>query len=59
VPAAFERHVREAVPQAEHVTLDCGHIPQVERPKELHAAIGRFLARTDRWVLPLVHPSRG
>jgi pimeloyl-ACP methyl ester carboxylesterase len=48
VPAAFERHVREAVPQAEHVTLDCGHIPQVERPKELHAAIGRFLARTDR-----------
>jgi pimeloyl-ACP methyl ester carboxylesterase len=44
VPAAFERHVREAVPQAKHVTLDCGHIPQVERPRELHAAIGRFLA---------------
>jgi pimeloyl-ACP methyl ester carboxylesterase len=43
VPAAFERHVREAVPQAEHVTLDCGHIPQVERPAELHRAIGRFL----------------
>jgi pimeloyl-ACP methyl ester carboxylesterase len=45
VPAAFERHVRDAVPQAEHVTLDCGHIPQVECPRELHAAIGRFLAR--------------
>ena len=43
VPAAFERHVREAVPQAEHVTLDCGHIPQVERPAELHRAITRFL----------------
>jgi pimeloyl-ACP methyl ester carboxylesterase len=43
VPAGFERHVREAVPQAEHVTLDCGHIPQIERPAELHAAIGRFL----------------
>ena len=43
VPAAFERHVREAVPQAEHVTLNCGHIPQVERPAELHRAIGRFL----------------
>jgi pimeloyl-ACP methyl ester carboxylesterase len=43
VPAAFERHVREAVPQAQHVTLDCGHIPQVERPAELHRAIGRFL----------------
>lgn len=44
VPAAFEKHVREAVPQAKHVTLDCGHIPQVERPQELHAAIGRFLS---------------
>ncbi|HEX6712159.1 MAG TPA: alpha/beta hydrolase [Thermoleophilaceae bacterium] len=44
VPAAFERHVREAVPQAKHITLDCGHIPQIERPRELHAAIGRFLA---------------
>ena len=43
VPAAFERHVREAVPRAEHVTLNCGHIPQIERPDELHAAIGRFL----------------
>jgi pimeloyl-ACP methyl ester carboxylesterase len=44
VPAAFEKHVREAVPQAKHVTLDCGHIPQIERPAELHAAISRFLA---------------
>jgi pimeloyl-ACP methyl ester carboxylesterase len=43
VPAAFERHVREAVPAAEHVTLNCGHIPQIERPHELHRAIGRFL----------------
>jgi pimeloyl-ACP methyl ester carboxylesterase len=43
VPAAFERHVREAVPQAEHITLNCGHIPQIERPRELHRAIGRFL----------------
>jgi pimeloyl-ACP methyl ester carboxylesterase len=46
VPAAFERHVRDAVPQAKHVTLDCGHIPQIERPAELHAVIGEFLART-------------
>jgi pimeloyl-ACP methyl ester carboxylesterase len=44
VPAAFERHVREAVPQAQHVTLDSGHVPQVERPVELHRAVGRFLA---------------
>jgi pimeloyl-ACP methyl ester carboxylesterase len=44
VPAGFERHVREAVPQAKHVTLDCGHIPQIERPNQLHREIGRFLA---------------
>jgi pimeloyl-ACP methyl ester carboxylesterase len=44
VPAAFERHVRDAVPQAKHVTLDTGHVPQVERPADLHREIGRFLA---------------
>jgi pimeloyl-ACP methyl ester carboxylesterase len=44
VPAAFERHVREAVPQAKHVTLGSGHIPQVERPAQLHREIGKFLA---------------
>jgi pimeloyl-ACP methyl ester carboxylesterase len=44
VPAAFERHVREAVPHAQHVTLASGHIPQVERPVELHRAIEQFLA---------------
>jgi pimeloyl-ACP methyl ester carboxylesterase len=43
VPTGFERHVREAVPAARHVTLDCGHIPQVERPRELHEALGAFL----------------
>jgi pimeloyl-ACP methyl ester carboxylesterase len=43
VPTGFERHVREAVPTARHVTLDCGHIPQVERPRELHEALGAFL----------------
>jgi pimeloyl-ACP methyl ester carboxylesterase len=44
VPAAFERHVRDAVPHARHVRLNTGHIPQVERPDELHREIGRFLA---------------
>jgi pimeloyl-ACP methyl ester carboxylesterase len=43
VPAAFSKHVREAVPQARHVTLRCGHIPQIERSHELHGAISRFL----------------
>ena len=44
VPIAFERHVAEALPKARHLELDCGHVPQVERPKETHAALGKFLA---------------
>jgi pimeloyl-ACP methyl ester carboxylesterase len=45
VPIAFADHVREALPAATHVELDCGHVPQLERPRETHAAIERFLAR--------------
>ena len=44
VPAAFAHHVREALPNAEHLLLNCGHVPQLERPRETHAAIERFLA---------------
>ena len=43
IPVGFARHVKKALPAAEHVTLDCGHIPQFERPAQTHAAIGRFL----------------
>jgi pimeloyl-ACP methyl ester carboxylesterase len=45
VPLAFARHVSEAVPAAEHLELDCGHVPQMERPRETHAAIERFFTR--------------
>ena len=44
VPLAFARHVSEAVPRAQHVELDCGHVPQLERPRETHAAVLQFLA---------------
>ena len=44
VPIGFARHVRDALPRAEHVELDCGHVPQLERPRETHAAIRQFLA---------------
>jgi pimeloyl-ACP methyl ester carboxylesterase len=44
VPISFERHVRRALPRAQHVELDCGHVPQLERPKETHEAVLRFLA---------------
>jgi len=43
VPLAFARHVSEAVPGARHVELDCGHVPQLERPRETHLAVLKFL----------------
>jgi pimeloyl-ACP methyl ester carboxylesterase len=44
VPIGFRRHVEKAFPAARHVELDCGHVPQVERPRETHAAMREFLA---------------
>jgi pimeloyl-ACP methyl ester carboxylesterase len=44
VPIGFARHVREALPAAEHLELDCGHVPQLEAPRETHDAVRRFLA---------------
>jgi pimeloyl-ACP methyl ester carboxylesterase len=43
VPIGFMRHVEEALPQAEHVELPCGHVPQLEAPRRLHRALGDFL----------------
>ena len=51
VPIGFARHVREALPAAEHLELDCGHVPQLEAPRETHAAVRDFLARA-----PLLAP---
>jgi pimeloyl-ACP methyl ester carboxylesterase len=42
VPLAFRRHVERTLPVARHVELDCGHVPQVEAPRETHAAIREF-----------------
>ncbi len=44
VPLAFARHVRVALPQARHLELDCGHVPQLERPRETHGRIASFLS---------------
>jgi pimeloyl-ACP methyl ester carboxylesterase len=44
VPIAFMKHVERALPSARHVELDCGHVPQMERPRETHAAMLDFLA---------------
>jgi pimeloyl-ACP methyl ester carboxylesterase len=43
VPIGFARHVRSALPRAAHLELECGHVPQLERPRETHEAIARFL----------------
>jgi pimeloyl-ACP methyl ester carboxylesterase len=43
VPIAFARHVAEALPRARHLELDCGHVPQMERPRKTHKAVAAFL----------------
>jgi len=52
VPLAFAAHVRQVLPTARHVELDCGHVPQIERPLETNAAVAGFLReegeRSDR-----------
>jgi pimeloyl-ACP methyl ester carboxylesterase len=42
VPIAFMKHVERTLPAARHLELDCGHVPQLEAPKETHSAILRF-----------------
>ena len=43
VPIAFARHVEGVLPQARHLELDCGHVPQIERPRRTHSAMREFL----------------
>lgn len=45
VPIAFMRHVERALPGAEHLELDCGHVPQLEQPHQTHLAMRKFFAR--------------
>ena len=44
VPPAFAPHVRAALPAAQHVELNTGHVPQIERPADTEAVLKRFLA---------------
>jgi pimeloyl-ACP methyl ester carboxylesterase len=44
VPIRFERHVREVLPQAQHLELDCGHVPQLEKPRQTHEALSKFFS---------------
>ncbi len=44
VPVSFRKHVERALPAARHLELDCGHVPQLEAPKQTHDAICEFFA---------------
>jgi len=46
VPIAFERHVIDTLPAARHLELDCGHVPQIERPRHTHRAVDAFLSES-------------
>ena len=46
VPISFMRHVERTLPAARHEELECGHVPQLERPEETHRAMGEFLGST-------------
>jgi pimeloyl-ACP methyl ester carboxylesterase len=47
VPIGFSQHVAQALPGARHVELDCGHVPQLERPEQTHRALHAFLSEGD------------
>lgn len=57
VPISLARHVREELPRASHLELDCGHVPQVERPRETHAALASFFSADRRPAARDVHLS--
>lgn len=60
VPIAFARHVAEALPNARHLELDCGHVPQVELPRPTHKAILAFLTeQTPAAQAAVLRPSAG
>ena len=57
VPIAFAAHVKDTLPSARHLELDCGHVPQIERPAETHAAIAAFFAEGRLRTQPSMPPA--
>ena len=45
VPIGFEKHVERVLPRAEHLELECGHVPQMEEPEKTHEAMAEFFDR--------------
>lgn len=50
VPARFAGPVTDALPNARHLVLDCGHVPQLEAPAQTHLAVREFLLGRDKRV---------
>ncbi len=59
VPLGFARHVERTLPAARHVELDCGHVPQLERPRETHAAVLDFFGVAARTRVPPMRAAAG
>jgi pimeloyl-ACP methyl ester carboxylesterase len=48
IPPALSRHVGQALPGAEQVTIEsCGHVPQVEHPEKTNGLLMDFFGRAD------------
>lgn len=45
VPIGFRKHVQRVLPQAEHLILPCGHVPQMEEPERTHETMRSFMSR--------------
>lgn len=43
VPLGFRRHVERALPRAEHLVVESGHLPHLEQPVPTHRALLDFL----------------
>ena len=48
VPIAFMKHVERVLPNARHVELPCGHVPQIEIPDRVHSEMLRFLSQKQK-----------
>lgn len=56
VPIGFMKHAQRVLPEARHLELNCGHVPQLERPSETHAALAEQFAA---WPLQRSRRRRG
>jgi pimeloyl-ACP methyl ester carboxylesterase len=45
IPIGFMKHVERTLPAARHLELNCGHVPQIERPEQTNRAIREFLSQ--------------